>query len=153
MSKENQSVATCINKDFENACISGNLERVKELANEGIKISTLSLQWACHHGHLEIVEYLIDECNVDIHAIHDIALCIASNEGQFEIVKFLVGRGANIHTQNDAPLCHACFCGHLNIAKYLVKHGADIHIKDDWCLKVAYDNEKIDIIEYLKSCE
>lgn len=53
----------------------------------------------------------------------------ACEEGNFEVVKFLIAEGVNIHFKNEEPLCTASAFGHVEIAKYLVEHGAKIQDK------------------------
>ena len=53
----------------------------------------------------------------------------ACEEGNFEVVKFLIDEGVNIHFKNEEPLSIASAYGHVEIAKYLVEHGAIIQDK------------------------
>ena len=54
-------------------------------------------------------------------------LWCAAAAGHFEIVKFLVRRGAKDNSDcrsNSIPLRAACYDGHFEIDKFLIKHGA-----------------------------
>jgi len=57
-------------------------------------------------------------------------LCIASEEGHLEVVKYLIGNGANINqakTKNGAtPLLTASLNGHLDVVKHLIEKKANI---------------------------
>ncbi len=46
-------------------------------------------------------------------------LIVASQDGNLDVVKYLVSRGANIHAEEDWALCQAANNGHLDIVKYL----------------------------------
>lgn len=61
------------------------------------------------------------------------ALHMASNEGHFEVVKFLLEKGADINIQSWAcgtALQMACKAGHLKVVKLLIEKGADIKVKN-----------------------
>lgn len=63
--------------------------------------------------------------------------------GFLEIVKVLVGRGANVDcctTTKSTPLRAACYLGRLDIVKHLVEHGANVNITNIFnstCLMIA----------------
>jgi hypothetical protein len=78
-------------------------------------------------------------------------LIIASENGQYEIVKYLVEHGAKIHTQGDYALRLAARYGHLKTVKYLLENGADIHAKDDLAFRWALENKHLEVAKYLKS--
>lgn len=54
------------------------------------------------------------------------ALQMAAEEGNLEVIRFLVSYGADIHS-NKEPLNLAVRHGHIEIVRYLVRHGADIN--------------------------
>ena len=115
MSKEKQLLRACLN---------GNLNKVKDLLNQGANIHYYDddpLHIASKHGHLDIVKYLITQ-GANIHASDDYALSLASTNGHLEIVKYLISKGANIHADNDYILCLASHYGHLDIMKYLIQY-------------------------------
>ena len=52
------------------ACRDGNLNRVRELIEQGVDIHTWedgTLRWASFHGRMDVVRYLVEQ-GVDIHA-------------------------------------------------------------------------------------
>jgi len=75
----------------------------------------------------------------------------ASNDGQLEVVKYLVSKGANIHVWEEGALEYASLRGQLEVVKYLVSKGADIYAQDTQCLKTAKDCKKVHVINYLES--
>jgi len=89
------------------------------------------------------------ENETNIRAYNDFSIKLASTNGHTEIVKFLVENGANIHSDNDYSIRIASENGHLNIVKYLIKKGANIHAKDDEALRRASRNGHLNVVEYL----
>lgn len=53
---------------------------------------------------VEVIKYLVEQQGADIHAGNDWSLQIASRDGHFEIVKYLVEQGANIHALEEFPV-------------------------------------------------
>jgi len=56
----------------------------------------------------------------------NIQLCHAAEQGDLNLVKSLIQRGADIHGQKGDVLYEACRKGHLEVIKYLVDMGADV---------------------------
>lgn len=86
-----------------------------------------NLIYACKNGCVEVVQYLLNSENIDVHA--------------------------NIHFDNERPLETACRHGELEVVKYLVdssdlKEHADIYVNYGKPFVDAYGNERLDIIEY-----
>ena len=129
------------------ACENGHYEIVKLLV-EKIKIPTyrygMPLYFACIHGHYKIVELFV-ESGVDISTNNE-TLNGACVRGQFDIVKYLVGKGANV---NGEPLHCAARCGDFELFKYLIDKGSDIHIQDDELFQCAVEGGDCEIIKFL----
>lgn len=96
---------------------------------------------ACKRGNVEIVEYLINVCNVDLeqrglyevpddHSVHCVTpLWCAAVSGKLAVTKCLLQHGADVNSISDSgstPVRSACFMTHLDIVSYLVENGADI---------------------------
>lgn len=86
------------------------------------------LHYACIHGHINIVKYLLTSPDLTEHA--------------------------DINYYNGYPLQEACYIGHLEVVKYLLtspelKYHADIHTQKDLSLRWACMNGHLDIINYL----
>jgi ankyrin repeat protein len=79
----------------------------------------------------------------------DSALFKASADGDLDLVKFFIDRGANIHYANDYALVYASSNGHLEVVKYLIGKGADIHARNDYALRLASLNGKLEVVKYL----
>ena len=59
-----------------------------------------------------------------------IALFWACENGNLDLVKYLVHLGADINNENNFGVTHlfnACYSGNLNLVKHLVEHGLDIN--------------------------
>ena len=82
-------------------------------------------------------------------------LWTASTLGYFDIVRELVGRGADISHTTDSrssPLRGAAFDGHLSVVQYLVEKGADIDKPNQVGqspLTIAAAMQKIETVKYL----
>jgi ankyrin repeat protein len=75
----------------------------------------------------------------DVNAVADdffgnTALHKASDRGHVQVVKELLGHGADVNVKDNniwTPLHFACWKGHAQVFKELVDHGADIEAKDN----------------------
>ncbi|PIK60415.1 putative ankyrin repeat and KH domain-containing protein mask [Apostichopus japonicus] len=102
----------------QNADINAQTEETQETA----------LTLACCGGFLEVAKFLI-EVEADIELGCSTPLMEASQEGQVELVKFLLSKGANVHATTatgDTALTYACENGHTEVASYLLDAGADL---------------------------
>ena len=78
----------------------------------------------------------------------------AATNGQLEIIKYLVEKGADIHFNNDYALRLASSYGKLDVIKYLVEQGADIYRNNNSTLRRASQSNQLEIIQYfLLDCE
>jgi len=73
----------------------------------------------------------------------------ASNNGQFDIVRLFLDRGADIHADNDWALRTASRFGHLEVARLLLDRGADIHAVDDYALRWAAEAGHLEVVRLL----
>ena len=96
----------------------GNLRGVKLMKSKGAQLKD-ALREASIHGHLNMVKYLIERENVDVHSYNDMAVREAARNGHLDIVKYLVGKGANIHEYNDIALRGAINRQHQDVVDYL----------------------------------
>lgn len=96
---------------------------------------------------LETFQYLVRE-GAKIHIDDDWALCVASENGCFDIVRFLVENNANIEMLPNAVQC-AAIHGHLDIIKYLIKNGANICANKDQILWASKMNNQQEVVKYL----
>jgi ankyrin repeat protein len=66
----------------------------------------------------------LDNKNVNIIRLLGSLMIFAANEGNTEIVKLLLDRGANIHADDNAAIQYAVDGGHLKTAELLIDYGA-----------------------------
>ncbi|GBP44129.1 Protein fem-1 homolog A [Eumeta japonica] len=97
---------------------------------------------ACRRGNVEIVEYLIRVCGVDLEqrGVYEVPddrsehrvtpLWCAAVAGHLEVLRVLAAAGADLDASSDSgstPVRSACFMTHLDVVRELVARGADIH--------------------------
>ncbi|XP_055634096.1 protein fem-1 homolog C-like [Toxorhynchites rutilus septentrionalis] len=109
-----------------------------------------SLFIACREGNIDMVEFLIMECDANIeqrgtityhmdetdgkledYTVHNVTLlCCASESGNLQIVQYLVRLGCDVNASSDTgstPLRASCSILNAEIVQYLIENGADIH--------------------------
>ncbi|XP_030074662.1 protein fem-1 homolog A [Microcaecilia unicolor] len=121
---------------------------------------------AARYGHLEVVEYLLEHCRVNVEAGGSVnfdgetiegapPLWAASAAGHLLVVRSLLQHGASVNNTtltNSTPLRAACFDGHLEIVKYLIEHCADLEVANrhgHTCLMISCYKGHHDIAQYL----
>ncbi len=77
------------------------------------------------------------------------ALPSAAKSGYLDIVKYLVENGADIHIKNDLALCNAAGEGYIAIVTYLIEFGADIHSDNDCSIRIAAEVGNLEMLKYL----
>lgn len=79
-------------------------------------------------------------------------LAAAISRGNFEMVKYLVGLGAEVNPPQGfyPPLNPAVIYGHTEIVKFLIEKGADVNRKTDWSALIeAVRNNRLEIVKIL----
>lgn len=146
--------ANSIDDDFINACKNGNLSRAENLLDEGANIEArdgsdrqTALVFAANEGHIDIVRMLIDR-RANINAQDDkgwTALSEASYQGRYDVVDFLLGKGATtllstswIDSQRYGNALFWCVQSYFNeykdkvaIVELLLKNNAEPEGKND----------------------
>jgi hypothetical protein len=64
-----------------------------------------------------------NKLNINIHWNTDYALRYASNNGNIEVVKYLIEAGADIHADDSRAIRESCKHGHLQVVEFLVGRG------------------------------
>ena len=125
--------------DIWTACSEGDLERVRQLiqegqdVNRGDSIGMTPLMWAANNGHDQMVQELI-RAGVDVNGKGNItrtALHWASSCGHSSVIKTLTEAGANLNEQDVwgmTPLMEAAVDGHANVVVELIRAGADVSV-------------------------
>ena len=142
------------------ACFKGDLSLVVYTLNnnksQNLEIDTednLPLITAVEGGFDDIIKYLINhgapldsrilpwlsgygsfdiikfviEKGADVTASNNKSIRIAANVGRFDIVYYLIDNGAYMHANNDEILLHAARLGNVKMIKYLLNNGANIN--------------------------
>jgi ankyrin repeat protein len=115
------------------------------------------LHTAVRDGKMDAVKLLLDK-GADINAFNgaeDTAITIAAENGQLEILQFLVSKGSSLNVSSNVqtPLLAAAENGHLNVVKYLVEKGLNINegtkFRKDTPLHMAAQNGYADVVSFL----
>ena len=122
----------------------GHLETIKvyqKLGENVIKVQIdgkSAVYWAALNGHLETLKYLIEDQGADVDDVTDTLIDnaeplikIAATGGHIDIVRYLIGRGADANkvtsNRHETALHAAASEGHVEIAQVLLEEGkADI---------------------------
>jgi uncharacterized protein len=129
-----------IAKDIRGAVKNGQLDILRDLLEKEPEMLTWMtpfgtwLHVAAAHGHLEIIEFLIN-AGIDVNAqggtFSTNALERAATKGYLDIVEYLINQNVEIDTSEPDrnPLFAAIYGGHFEIVKLLVENNIDIFIK------------------------
>lgn len=100
------------------------------------------------YNHLNNVKLLLKNY---IHSIIDIdsLLILAAELGYLEIMKILIGYGANVNTSEGEALHWSCHYNRVDIVNFLLEKGIDPCIGDNKALKWASDAGCTDVIKLL----
>ena len=166
-----------------NAVLDGNIEVVKSLVSEGTGVngrdveSRTPLCTAVSTGNIEIVKFLITKgANVNVKDVdgntplHRASRVLSSDyltgsnfdsakysdeyKALFEVIKFLVAKGANVNTPNengDTPLHQGARGGDIEIVKFLVAKEANVNTPNELGYTPLHCTENIEIIKFLVS--
>lgn len=124
------------------------------------------LLMAARYGHLDTVEYLLEQCSAVVEAGGSVSfdgetiegappLWAASAAGHLRVVRSLLRHGAAVNNTtltNSTPLRAACFDGHLEIVRYLVEHRADLEVANrhgHTCLMISCYKGHREIAQFL----
>jgi ankyrin repeat protein len=117
-----------------------------------------SLIYAAEGGENMIVKYLVIEREVDVNFQHNgkTSLHYTSENGHFDVVEFLVKKGAEVNKQEDKTLLtalhYAARRGFLKIIKFLIDNGANSNLRDKQgksCLHYSVIFGDVEVVEYL----
>ena len=125
--------------DIWTASRKGNLERVRQLIQEGQDVNRRDsfgrtpLMLAAANGRDQVVQELI-RAGADVNGKDNhkrTALHYASWWGHSSVIKTLAEAGANLNVEDEwgmTPLMGAAYCGHANVVVELIRAGADVSV-------------------------
>ena len=76
-------------------------------------------------------------------------LFFSLSDEEFEMVKYLIDKGADIYKDKDYFLHKAAEKGYLKLVKLFVDQGAEINYLDNYALRMATINGHLDVVKYL----
>ena len=130
----------------------GNLNFIKFLEAQDVSIhceNNFVFQISCSHNYTEITRYIISRVYKTDYYINEALLAYASN-GNIEFVEELIEMGADVsYLGNEAVI----YAHNAQMVKLLSDNGANIAWNYDHILRIAKQNGKDDIIEYLESLD
>ena len=127
-----------------NQCDYNNLAVVKYFVEEHNMIPCL---FRCN---FEILKYLFTVINISQHTLNSL-LVFASENGNLDIVMFLVSKGADVNMCEGTCLRMAAEFGHLKVVQYLASKGVNIQARDNSAVCNASWNRHFEIVRFLIS--
>jgi len=113
---------------------------------------------ACSFGHLNVVQYLVDDCGCDP-SLKDIngvtSLYLACQNGNIQVVKYLISRQCEVKDCiSDGRCClhAAAISGSLELVQYLLTLGLSVNCTDNQnksLLHLACGSGKIELVKHL----
>ncbi len=143
----------CIMNDGDDVVLAsehGHLDILQYLIEIGKDISVHNCQalvGASMNGHLEIVKYIFEKVNNIDYNGLTRSFILACMSSHLEIVKYLLERGADIYLNQAFQV--VCRCGYLDMVKYLKEYGVDIHYKEEKALRSACKYDRLSVVEFL----
>lgn len=129
-----------LEQEFLDACKSGNVQLVRQYLSRGANPRTsngLALLCAVVSGNLDLVKFLLEECDLDPNSLDGAPMRHAAAKGAIEIIQELVQSGADVRLRDSQALTWAAMHGHVEVMHYLVEQGADKKALTDKTLAVA----------------
>ena len=146
------------------ACLHDRVDNVTVLVKLGADVNAAGqihgpLHAAIKRGHKKIVDYLLQQQEIDVNKqtiqARSTALHVAVNSGNVNMVETLLRAHAKTEVPDGdgrLPLTSACCAGRLDIMQKLLEHQADVNAKNDSTAKpmhLAVTSNRADIVDYL----
>ena len=114
--------------------------------------NTNLFRWCCFYDRLEVVKWLIETFDdIDVHTNNECAFRWSCENGYLEISKWLIEtfNDIDVHANNEYAFRWSCRAGHLEVAKWLITIIPNIRQNDDNYLKIAYNKNLYNLVEYI----
>lgn len=134
-----------------NASSNGHVPIVQFLVQHGVSVTDTAISTAAHHGHYEIVVYLMEKCLLEFDvekAIHYFFLAAAEN-GHLQIAEYLTDRGANVGFESNKALFSCAKKGYLDMIKFLHQRGVEFCGYNSHAVGCAAFHGHLPVVEYL----
>jgi ankyrin repeat protein len=92
---------------------------------------------------------LLIGAGADVTADDNEAIRFASENGHIEVVKLLIGAGADVTADDNEAIRFASENGHIEVVKLLIDNGADVTADDNYAIRYASRNGHIEIVKLL----
>ncbi len=121
--------------DFFRAVNVDDVDAVRDLLARGFDPNAVdskgnsALYLALRYQSLKVARLLIDDPHIHLDQLNpagENALMIASLQGDLDIVKLMVAKGAEINKPGWTPLAYAASKGHTDVVRFLLDHSAYI---------------------------
>lgn len=131
-------------EDYEYEYTSGDFKKQYQLLKKFHDNFDSLMDEAIQQKEYSLLFYIVEK-GIDQRLL-DITLYMLAVDGNLEMVKYLIKKGADINSNMRMPLRMAVRNGHYNLVKYLVENGALI---PTYILTPAITRGNFDIVKYL----
>ncbi len=129
----------------------GYLEKIKcilKYQRTNILINN-ALLIAVKNNYLDIVEYLVDHHDVNVHFRDDKALILAVENDNLEMTQLLIENGADVINKNNQIIDIIATKGHLDILQYFTSLDLYTQVGYNELLLTAAANDQVNIVDYV----
>ena len=111
--------------NLKGTCMLLGLVDILKLSHFKFKFSGMDFVHSCEYGHLEVVQYIYNIGEINIHFSKELSFRSACRSGNLEIVKWLleIEPQINIHIHNDLAFVEGCKNGNITLVKFLFELG------------------------------
>lgn len=141
---------------IEEAATGGHLQMVKFLLEKGADpigkgvLKNKAIKIAATSRKADVVKLLFQYgASLSVTEGNDAMLRFAQ-DGNLEMIKFLMEKGFDPRTNNDSALQHGAEQGHLQVVKFLLEQGADIEVcNGGGVIEMVIQNGHVEMLKFL----